>query len=66
MSKVKRSQEFYDDDLLTRGLRRAYRSEYVQCSHGLAAIYREIVIADVQQNLTPWWKLKKATRGKKS
>lgn len=67
MSRVKRTQQNYDAELQAQGLCRTYRPETVQHDKQLATVWREVTmkIAELQDDMTPWWKKTKKTRSKK-
>jgi len=68
MSKISRTQVYYDDELRAQNLARVYRPESVQTGNTITAIYREIVVdlSSLDDNRTPWWKRKKTTSKRKS
>ena len=63
MSKVRLSQQIYDQELAGQGLCRAYSTETVINDGVCKPIYREITVAvDGHNSITPWWKRSKSKR----
>lgn len=65
MAKVQRTEQFYDDELKAKGLKRISVAETVVIDDQyLATVYRERVmkISDLEKSAktkNPWWKPKK-------
>lgn len=68
MSRVRRIQNVFDQELAAQGLCRTVRRQTIQTNHGLAYVSREVVIkqSELTTDLTPWWKrkVKKTSRRK--
>lgn len=66
MSKIKRRELVYDQELQQQGMRRIYRTEYVTADGTLVPVYREAIVPinEHQSEMTPWWKRTKSRRRK--